>query len=526
MPENPEAEEMESLKTIARGAGIVFAGLFISKILAYLYRLFIARFFGPGDYGLFSIGIAVIGLFTVLALLGLPTGVTRYVAFHNAKGEERKTRGVILSAVLMVLVSSVILSAVLMLLSGFIATGIFSEPALGPVLLVLAMSIPFTALFNLVYSVFLGFRKVEYRVYTESIFQNVSRLLLVVVFGMVSGAVLGIAWAWTAAVITTFVFSLYLLGRCCPLRSAVRPEYEIGELLRYSLPLLLVGFMGFLVLWTDTMMLGFFRDSYETGIYNAALPTSQLLLIIPSAFTMIFMPLITELHAKKRLAELKNVYRTVTKWTFFFNIPIFLLLILFSRQILNILFGPEYIPGFQAIVILSVGIMLYTSVPNVMVLQMIKKTKEVMYVTIVNATSNVALNLLLIPLDLDLGFMVIGGMNGAAIASAITYMISFSLMFLLAFKNTRINPISGKIAKSLVAAVISSFVVYIIASTTLDLFPVTVLVILFGIFVSLYAFMLLVLKGFDSNDIKIIRSIEKKVGIRIGFARRIIRRFA
>jgi O-antigen/teichoic acid export membrane protein len=46
-----------SLRSIARSSVIVFIGIIISKILTYVYKIIIAREFGPKVYGLFSLAI-------------------------------------------------------------------------------------------------------------------------------------------------------------------------------------------------------------------------------------------------------------------------------------------------------------------------------------------------------------------------------------------------------------------------------------------------------------------------------------
>ena len=50
-----------NLKLIAKSSVIVFAGIFLSKIFTYLYRIIIAREFGPEAYGLFSLALVISG---------------------------------------------------------------------------------------------------------------------------------------------------------------------------------------------------------------------------------------------------------------------------------------------------------------------------------------------------------------------------------------------------------------------------------------------------------------------------------
>ena len=75
---------MQPLKTIAKGASLIFVGMFISKLLTYFYRMIVARI-GTEEYGLLSLALAVFGILTTISMLGLGTGVIRYFAFYQAK---------------------------------------------------------------------------------------------------------------------------------------------------------------------------------------------------------------------------------------------------------------------------------------------------------------------------------------------------------------------------------------------------------------------------------------------------------
>jgi len=67
----------ESLRTIAKGAGIGFAGAMFGTAIGYLSRMVIARFLGPDEYGLISLGFAAMMIATTLSLMGLNSGVQR-----------------------------------------------------------------------------------------------------------------------------------------------------------------------------------------------------------------------------------------------------------------------------------------------------------------------------------------------------------------------------------------------------------------------------------------------------------------
>ena len=81
----------ESLRKIAKGAGIGFTGTFIG--IGYLSRMVIARFLGASDYGLVCLGFAAMSIATALSMVGLDTGIQRYVSFYKGTGDKERIKG-------------------------------------------------------------------------------------------------------------------------------------------------------------------------------------------------------------------------------------------------------------------------------------------------------------------------------------------------------------------------------------------------------------------------------------------------
>ena len=443
MSENRSKTEIAALNTLVKGAGIVLTGLFISKIIAYLYRMFIARYFGPADYGLFSLGLAIVSLFGILAVLGLTRGIMRYVSYYNAKNDMGMVKSVITTSLKIVLPLSLVLAIIMIASSSYLSSSIFGKPELAGVMMVLAISIPFTAVSSLLFSVFVGFQRIQYQVYSESIFLNLAKLSLIVLFGIMGMGVFGISCAWTISIALTLVPTVYYLRKAFPkLKTTVVSVRIARELLSYSTPIMFIAFVAFIISWTDTLMIGYFMETADVGIYNASLPTAQLLFVLPLALSSLSLPIMTMLHAKNKEEELKKVYKTLTRWIFYTNFPIFLLMVLFSRQILNILFGPMYISGFSALIILCFGTVLHRNILAIRVLEVLKKTRHLMYISIIGLCLNIALNYSLIPIH---------GINGAALATMSTYIVVYISLFLCSYHYSRISPYSLSMLKSVIA---------------------------------------------------------------------------
>jgi O-antigen/teichoic acid export membrane protein len=375
-------------------------------------------------------------------------------------------------------------------------------------------------MFSMLTASFEGFKRIKYRVYTDHIFLHGTKLALVVALGFLGCGVLGIALSHTIAMILTFFLAFYFLNsRVYPFfKSDIKPTRMKRELLSFSLPLMLAVFMGSIMMWIDTLMLGYFRNAADVGVYNVAHPTAWLLCFIVAALSALFLPVITELYTRHKKGELEIVSKTVTKWVFYFNLPFLLLLIFFSKQILNVVCGPEYIAGYAALGILSFGFFVTSiNMTSYHILNVLKRTKSIFCITAVCAAINVVLNIVLIP---------VWGINGAALASALTYIIMTILLIIRTWQIALILPFSKtQMFKSAVIGIISIVLIYVIGRVLFSTFTIYIFLLLGLAFLVLYALLLLVFGGIEKEDIEILRAIEKKSGVRSERLRNFIKKF-
>ncbi len=215
------------LKIILKGAGIFILGTLISRILTYITRIFIARYFGSESYGLFNLGLAIVGFSIVFCLIGLPLGVQRYIAYYSARGENGIVKGILIFSLIVSGGISIIISGLIFILSDVIAKSAFNSPDFGFALKIFAISIPFAALSQILFSAFIGFKKLKYMVYTERIASNLFKLIFIILFGIFGYGIVGLALGNTLGLLVTFllalyflenkVFSLKIITHCCSL---------------------------------------------------------------------------------------------------------------------------------------------------------------------------------------------------------------------------------------------------------------------------------------------------------------------
>ena len=507
-----------SLRKIAKGAGVGFTGTFVGMMLGYLSRMVIARLLGSSDYGLVCLGFAGMSIAATLSLMGLPAGVKRFVSFYKGMDDERRIKGTLLSAVGMVLPASIVFMSVFFFGADWLSIHFFHEPRLSVVLRIFALGVPFWVLSSVFIAGTVGFQDLRYRVYVNDIFQNVAKLVFIVILVVMGYGVIGASLGWVLAIVLMPFLAFYFLEkRVFPvLNTKVKAIPVHRELFFFSIPLIFAGIVGLIMGWTDTLMLGYFCTASEVGIYNAALPTARLLGMGAGAFGVIFMPVVSELYAKGEMNAIKNVYTSVTKWILMIVSPIFLLMFLFSDFVMEIMFGSEYIAGGVALSILAFSYFISSLLGLASrLLQAYGRTEIVMICSFFGAGANFALNLLLIP---------IYGVKGAAFATGCSIAAMGILHLLFIYKVGKLQPFRMSHLKPVSAALIAVLVVYVLTRRWIRISLYSSIPVFF-VFMIIYSFLLLVMKSFEEEDLVVMRAIDQRLGTKSDWLRKIIEKF-
>lgn len=130
----------------------------------------------------------------------------------------------------------------------------------------------------------------------------------------------------------------------------------LTELFSISLPLFLAGSTFLFTQYADRLILGFFTDPLTVGLYTAALTISSLLLFVFSAFSFNYRPILSEYLASHDFSEIKKLYSSITKWIFLITFPLTIYVIFFSREIIFLIYGADFIAAQIPLIILSIGI--------------------------------------------------------------------------------------------------------------------------------------------------------------------------
>ena len=509
----------ESLRKVAKGTAISFAGTIVGLGLSFITTIVVVRHITQSEYGIYSLALTVVSIVALISLLGLEGGIARYIGYSKGKDDVRRISAVGSSSVKFVLMAAIPLALLLFFTSDLIAVNIFHSPELSLPLKILAIGLPFSALTAVLISIFRGLEKVEVGVYfgnflLPSIFLV---LVLAVIFWWGFGFI-GVIYAFLASILLTFIaISIYTRKRLSfPLVGKQRSSSTGKELLFFSLPLLATGALGVVMNYTDTLMLGNMMMPSDVGLYSTAIPLARLLALPISALLIIYTPVISGLYARNLMDEIKRNYVVITKWISSLALPLFLVLFLFPETILNFFYGSNYIPASIALRILALGQLINVLLgPNGSTLISIGKVRFYMWVTIISAGVNVVLNILLIPPL---------GIAGAAIATSLSLVLEKIIRGIKLYSLTRIQPLSKNLLKPVLTSTGLIIIIYFIATS---FFQVTfwMLPIIFILFCGLYALSMLFTKSFDREDIAMLLEIERRTGINASPIKRVLARF-
>jgi O-antigen/teichoic acid export membrane protein len=508
-PETTTGEVLrESLRKTARGTVIAFLGMIIFLLLEFATRVIIARNTTETDYGIFNIGYVLLSFFVMVAGLGLNAGAPRYIAYFRGVAEERKIAGVVSSSLRLSLIAGICVFILFLALSDAFAALFHLESS--SVLRVFAIAIPFSVLIEILAAIFIGFGRMEEKVYYRDTLASLLRVVAVVLVIFLGSGFLPMVTAYVLATAVSAI--LFAFAAMRKLNRVTRQDAEpMGrEIILFSLPLWTTNILNTIIFYLDTLILGFFTTAAIVGLYNAARPITQFLNIFIISLSFIYVPVASQLYARNRIGEIRRNYILLTKWIFLATVPFFLLAFLFPGAVIGILFGGAYNQPEVALTlqILSLGILANVLAgPNAPTLIVLGKPRLVLADNFIAAVIYVCANLALIPRY---------GMIGAAVAATLSLGSINIIKSIQIYQFERIHPFSPNYVKTVILAFLSLSLVYGM-SIALGVQRTGILFLLaFTLcFLAIYALLMYFTKSFDREEIHSLRLVYENISSRV-----------
>jgi O-antigen/teichoic acid export membrane protein len=396
---------------MARGAGINLFGAFAASLVGFFVTYAITHLVSARAIGLVAIATTLASFALIPALLGLDTGIIRFVARGISRNDEQQARASYQVGIAIVAALSTGLTALIWWKAPLMAERFFRKPSATETIRLVSLSLPALALSRATMSAVQGLGVMIYSAWL-GIWRRLFRFAAVIPLLAVGLGIRGLAIGTVVSGWLTCIVSFWFLLRVDPkgARLAPRPRPFLS-LLNFSIPQVFTGLLFFAILWTDTLLLGRLATAREVGVYSVLATLLGPATIISTSVGQMFAPRIAAEDGRGDRVALAEMLKRVTHWNTAISIPFFAILAIVPTGLLG-LFGPAYRSGAHALAILAAGQLVNTAAGPVG--QMINMSGR-QYLTMTNNLVVAALNvvgcLLLIPRY---------GMTGAACSTAIS----------------------------------------------------------------------------------------------------------
>lgn len=390
---------------IVKNALWLTGGEMVGRILRASLVIYAARVLGASGWGTFSYVLSLAALFTLFTDVGLGAVLTREMVRYPKQRAQYLSTSFFIKIVLLAFVVSIIL-----LLSPYLTKVEIPE---GLIILAVFIII-FDSLRMFSFSVIRALEKMH----QEAIITVITQLAIVglgfwVLFQKAS--IVNLAAAYAAGSAIGFLIVLWILR---PWLKQIITGFDrrlVKKILTAAWPFALLGLFSSTMFNVDVVMIGWLRSTAEIGYYSISQKIVLVLYLLSFMIATAVFPALTRL-ANKNKAEFANLLVKTLKVIFIIAIPISVGGIITGFDIINTVFGAEYLPSVTAFRILLFGLLInYPAIVIGNALFAYNKQKEFVKYAIIGGVGNVIFNFALIPY---------WGIEGAAVSTVLTQIIT------------------------------------------------------------------------------------------------------
>jgi O-antigen/teichoic acid export membrane protein len=323
-----------------------------------------------------------------------------------------------------------------------------------------------------------------------------------------------ISYIWSATFVFLFILFFIISLKKYKFIRNISIKYEkklIKELFSYGLIVVIGSSATILLNRIDVQMITYFLNLKDVAYYQIALSIGSILTILFSPVSIILQTLSSKLILENKKEELNKLLSYIYLFILFISLPIFLILILYNKLIINLLFSSNYFYSskLSIIILFFYYINIYLFI-NYSIIFGLKKLKEKNKMLIVAGIFNIILNYILIKYF---------DIYGAGIATLIVTSYLFIYSLIIMFKeNVKINLNLRTLFKILILNLIFLGTIFILKKIAIENIY---LKIIFVLIISLSEYYILgwFMKIYKIN--KIIDLLNIKLSKKFGFIKKI-----
>ncbi|WP_254765006.1 flippase [Natrinema marinum] len=324
---------------IARSSLKVFVSNVGGAVVLFLGIAFFARELGAAQLGVFFLFQALLRFLSLPATLGLNTAIIKRIS-EGRSPEQTLSTGLVLKLVLLSVIVPILVAA----------SPILNEYLGAELALLLAV----TLVVQEVAEVMIDALEGELRVgetaiitFTHSVtWIGVGAILVTRGYGAT-----GLAYALLIGYAAELALAAYKVetGIGSPSRDLAR------SLVNYSKYATVSDANGYMHSWMDILVISFFLAPAAVGVYEVAWQVAAPVLLFTSAISTTIFPQISSWEATGSIEAVERLFSRVVTPAVLLTIPAFFGVLLLSREILELVYGPEYTAAWLVLIILVGG---------------------------------------------------------------------------------------------------------------------------------------------------------------------------
>lgn len=385
---------MGTIQRIARNATVLLIAQVLSNLMAFFYMMYIARYLGATGFGIISFAIAFTGIFGVLVDFGLQPLTVREVARDKSLASKYLANTALMKIILAFITFGLVALAINIM--GYTTQTI-------EVVFLVTLYVIFTSFTQMFNSIFRAYERMEF----ESIGYMINSALILagVILAMKLGfSVVGFAslFALASFVIPFYCFAILRRKISNPSVAWSPRKLEIDwhfwkPTIKEALPFCLSTLFSTVFFWVDSVMLSYIKGDSAVGWYNAAYRIMFALLLIPTTFRSVILPVMSKFYITSE-SSLRLSHEKFFKYMVVLGVPIAVGITLLSQRLILLIFGTEYTNSITTLqVLMWSAVFIFMNIPFATLFAALNRQEISTKISGLALALNVILNIVLIP---------------------------------------------------------------------------------------------------------------------------------
>ncbi len=381
---------------------IKLAGAFFSYALTYL----IAIKYGAEGNGVFAIFLTYTLILSTFFYMGMDFFLIKKVSVlvNQSHFKDVKNLYLIISK------SYILPVSVFLLIIGFFLKGIFDQK----IIFIISLAIVLNVFIDINSAIFRGMKKAEW----FSFFSQCSKYFFAVLLFLIPFSINNkdeILYLYLISLLLNALLSFLIItnifNKKIP-QSKPLSNYKISifSIIKSSKEFFFSSIIIISLVWMDFILIDYFLDEKQAGIYSVALKLATLISFGFTAFNAFLAPKISEIYNQNNIKKLQRILTQNFILVFPMIIFPFIGILFFSKDLM-LLFGSEFESGWLVLILLSLGYLINGIFgPVSLLLQMTDYQKLFQNILIITLGLKLILSLILVKR---------WGLEGIALASFI-----------------------------------------------------------------------------------------------------------